>query len=293
MKTICLSAIALLCCISTYACDICGCSVSNYNPFQFPHLAKNYVGLSYLNRHYRLHGEDGSHAEQYVNTLLLSVQVNAGKKFQFTVLVPYQFTRLKMEGNNRQLNGIGDVSLLGSWKVWNKLTKTSRQAIMIGAGVKLPTGSYHPMESNKLQEQNFNVGSGSVDYIINGSYRLGLRQWVLNVSSSYKYNTTNKEQFRYGDVINSSLILGKRYEPKNVAFLPYIQTSWEKQLQDATKHILQQHSGGHVLSAGIGLDVNTKRFTAGIAFMNPINQNLALGSIKASATTSAHVAISF
>lgn len=293
MKKICFTAIVLLCTIQTYACDICGCSISNYNPFMFPHLVKSFVSFSYLQRHYRLSGNDGSFATQRVNTFLLSAQINAGKKLQFSLMAPFQLTSIKSTGSRKLLNGIGDISVLASYKIWNKLTKTSRQTLLIGGGVKLPTGKYHPVDSDKIQDQSFNVGSGSVDYVLNGSYKLGLHKWIINISSSYKYNTQNKDDFRFGDVFNTSMIAGKRLDIKKWAVMPYLLLNWEQQMQDANNHILQEKSGGHIITSGLGIDVNNKRFTAGVNYQCPVNQRLAKGLIVVKPGISAHVAVSF
>jgi hypothetical protein len=108
-----------------------------------------------------------------------------------------------------------------------------------------------------------------------------LRKWILNFSNTYKYNTANKDGFRYGDVYSAYLVAGKRIDFEKGALLPYCRMSYENMLHDAVSHVLQGSSGGNLLLAGPGLDVNTKHFTAGISYHIPINQSLSGGLIEA------------
>jgi hypothetical protein len=285
--------IGLLGAAPALACDICGCGVSNYNPYLFPHLSKNYIGLSYVHRvfHTRPLDEPGS-TERYA-TILLSGQYRLGKRIQLTALLPWQENTLLNEAGSRRLSGLGDVTLLGQFRVWDHLTKSLRQTVLVGGGVKLATGKFMPAATNKTDEQNFQLGTGSTDYLLNGSYRLSFRRWVFGASGSYKYNTSNADGFRYGDVINVGMIAVYRKDWEHLSLSPYVQLNHESQYRDADQHILQKYSGGTVFYAGGGIDLNTQKVTFGLNYQFAADQSLGAGQITAAPKFSAHASFSF
>ncbi|RYY87424.1 MAG: transporter [Chitinophagaceae bacterium] len=213
------------------ACDICGCGVSYYNPYLFPHLAKSYVGLSYFHRVYRTAGHEGSWSHERYNTLLLMMQYSVGRKLQLQALLPWQANTLSNESGARSLSGMGDISLMGQYRLWERNSdKGVRQALLLGAGVKLASGRFVPATTSKAEDQNFQLGTGSTDLLFNGSYRISLRRWTFSGVGSYKYNTPNKDGYRYGDVVNTGVQAAYRQEWRQWSLTPYAQVNYEWQL---------------------------------------------------------------
>ena len=275
------------------ACDICGCGVSNYNPFLFPHLSKSYIGLSYLHRTYHTRGDEGAFGTEHYNSFMLTGQYKLGKKLQFLALLPWQTNILTNDAGTRRAQGLGDITLNGQYRLWDQQTKKLRQTVLIGGGVKLATGRYVPAATDKADDQNFQLGTGSTDFLLNGSYRLSYRKWVFGASTSYKYNTANSDGFRFGDIWNAGVMAVYRQDWDKVSLLPYVQLTHEAQLQDADNHVLQSHSGGTVFYAGGGVDLNTKRFTIGLNYQFAADQSLAGGQIDVGPRLAAHASFAF
>ncbi|TCJ19626.1 transporter [Flaviaesturariibacter flavus] len=275
------------------ACDICGCGVSNYNPYLFPHLSKSYIGLSYISRSYRTFPIDDAPSRETYRSILLSGQYRVGKKLQLLALLPWQQNMLRSESGNRTLSGLGDITLLAQYKVWDHSTEKVRHTVLAGAGLKLATGRFTPAGTNKAADQNFQLGTGSTDYIVNGSYRISTGKWLFGAGGSYKYNTSNADGFRYGDVLNLSLLAAWRYEWANWSLLPYLQLSHEALSRDADHNVLQRHSGGTVAYAGGGIDLSTRAITLGLNYQFAAGQHLADGQISAEPKFSAHASFSF
>ena len=248
------------------ACDICGFGVSNYNPFLFPHLSRTYIGFNYIHRFYHVHNDDGSLKKEYYNTFLFSGQYSLTGKIQIVALVPYQSNKLTSIGKIKNLTGFGDITLLANYRLWSKASKITNQTIMIGGGIKLPTGKNAPTASSEIQEQAFQLGTGSIDYIVNGSYQLNLNNWIFRTMASYKYNTKNKTGYHFGNQINSGLTTAYRKDFSKFSIAPYLQIIEEIQLKDVSNKILQHNSGGQLLHTGFGIDINTNKIAFGLNY---------------------------
>jgi len=275
--------------ISTLACDICGFGVANYNPFLFPHVSRSYLGVSYQRRIYHTYDEDGTFGKELYNTFLVTAQYGGTKKLQLVALVPYQMNQLHTAKEIKNVSGLGDVSLLANYSIWAKTMGVVRHTVMAGVGVKLPTGQYNAAMTSALDDQNFQQGTGSVDYLLNGTYRIGYRKWILSTAASYKYNTTNKDDYRYGDVLMTGATLIYRKDLDGLSIAPYVQVINEHQMQDADKHVLQEHSGGQVLYTGGGVDMNTRKIAFGVNYQWAPSQNLAQGQVVVNPRFAAHI----
>jgi hypothetical protein len=273
---------------SARACDICGLGTSNYNPFLFPHLSKNYLSINYLHRLYHIHSDGGLNKE-YFNTVLISGQYSINEKLQLVAMLPYQLNRQENFDGTKNIKGLGDVTLMGNYRLWNHQGRSKTQTVLVGAGVKLPTGNYEASKTETIEDQNFQLGTGSIDYMLNASYRLSYRKWIFSAVGSYKYNTENKENYRYGDVLTTGATAVYRKELRNFSIAPYVQLMNETQMKDANDHLLQEHSGGSALYTGGGIDLNTRKIAVGVNYQFAAKQNLFQGEINAKPRLSVHL----
>ena len=273
------------------ACDVCGGGTGNYNPFLFPHLSKSYIGLNYMHRSFHTHNDDGTKTSSHYSTLLLSGQYSLTRKLQLMAFIPYQFSTLENAGSLQKKSGLSDVSLLVNYRLWDK-TGIVSHALIVSGGMEWGTGKYEAPKTQEITDRNFQLGSGSTDYLLNGTYRVSYRNWIVSAIGSYKYNTANKEGYRYGDVLTLGAVAAYRKNWDKISLAPYVQVIQENQMKDADRHILQEHSGGKILYAGAGADVSTSRFTIGANYQFA-TQNLAAGELNANPRLSTRISFTF
>lgn len=283
-----LSAVLFL---SAAACDICGGGLNNLNPYLFPHLSKSYLGVSYFHNHYRLN-EDGQITNQYNNAFVFSGQYTFSNKVQVMALVPFQFNTMTSENIKASTQGIGDVTVLANYTVLTKMLFKTSHAFSVGAGLKLPSGEYNKVKNDPLNDQNFQLGSGSLDYLLNASCRFGFGNFILSTLGAYKYTTSNKDGYRYGDVLTTGATAVYQVKAGQFSLAPYLQAVHETHYRDAAQHVLQNHSGGDVLYTGAGLDISAKRITIGMNYQVAANQNLVQGELQAKPRLSARLSFS-
>jgi hypothetical protein len=269
------------------ACDICGAGASSYNPFLNPHLSRHYISATYVHRCYHTISDEGIAGREFYNSLLLAAQFTVGRNLQLIASVPYQFNTLSNQYGDKKIFGPGDISLLVNYKVFDQEINKFRHTVLIGAGIKLPSADYH--SNTKDEGENFQLGTGSTDYLLNGMYRLGMGNWMFNAAGTYKYNTENRNGYRYGDILTTAVTIARRIDVKEITIAPYLQFSMEGHMKDADNHSLQLNSGGHVCYAGGGVDLSRNKITIGAAAQFSPSQNLAAGMIQVKPSFSTHI----
>lgn len=269
------------------ACDICG-GVNHLNPYMFPHLSKSYVSFAYLRSLY-YSTEDGTNSKLTNNTLLLSGQYTVNSKLQLMAFIPYHFNRSEVGVSSGNLQGLGDVTLLANYNVLRLQTAALTHSVSLGAGVKLPTGNYQTENISSPNSEDLKLGSGSLDYLLNGAYRVSAGNVTVSAVGSYKYTTPNNSGYRYGDVLTTGASAVYVINQKNLALTPYVQVMNEKHYRDADHHVLDKETGGHVLYTGGGLDVSTTKLTVGVNYQFAAKQNLVQGALTAKPKFSARI----
>jgi len=97
---------------------------------------------------------------------------------------------------------LGDAVFLANYRIVDHSSSNNkfRQTVVGGIGIKLPTGSYHYEEGSEkeVDNPNFQAGTGSTDFLLNGSYSLRYGKFAVSTGVAYKMNTTNKEDYHFG-----------------------------------------------------------------------------------------------
>jgi hypothetical protein len=291
MKTFIILSMVGLLSLNAAACDVCGGGVNNLNPYLFPHLSKSYIGFSYLHNHYRLN-EYGSIRNQYNNSLVFTGQYTVKNRLQLMAILPFQFNAITTQNNSSFTKGLGDVTLLANYLALQTKVGQTGHVVSAGAGIKFATGEYNASNPNELNDQNFQLGSGSTDYLLNLVYRFSAGNFSFNTLGAYKYTTPNKDGYRYGDVLTTGATAVYLVRTEGISLAPYVQVINENHYRDAAGHILQDHSGGDVLYAGGGLDVSALKITVGVNYQAAARQNLIQGELQAKPRFSARISFS-
>jgi hypothetical protein len=272
------------------ACDICGCSIGNNNPFLFPNTSRHFIGLSWYHRSYELHAEDGSISNLRSSNLLLNAQYAVSNRFRFQAMVPYIMNRYSAGTGDEIKNGIGDISILGNYTILSGATGSTNHLVTITGGVKLATASATPSANPVLAAADLQTGSGSTDFITAINYLVSRANWRALAQVGYRYNTQDGSSgLRFGDVTTASLNIYHKIPVSAWTVTPYISGSVESRMDDARSHALLNGSGGTVSLVGAGLDVNTRKIAIGISCLAPVTQSLANGAIYESPRLNTHV----
>ncbi|MBV9961715.1 MAG: hypothetical protein JO072_05655, partial [Parafilimonas sp.] len=170
-----------------YACPICGCGVGGFYIGLLPTYKSQFLGLRYGYSHYetRLKDDPSQFSHDHYHQVELYGGVTLGKHWQLMGFLPYHFNHQIMDDGVFDKNGLGDMSLLANYKLWesSKLNKNNtlfHQQFWLGAGIKLPTGKYgvnftdtaNAALDELLGDVNSQMGTGSTDFIFNAMYNI-------------------------------------------------------------------------------------------------------------------------
>jgi hypothetical protein len=282
---------------TTQACDVCGCGVGNFNPYMFPHLVQKYVSIGYTYRYYKTNAHDDMGNamldKEYYNTLSLAGQFTIKNRIQLMGYLPFQINTQQGPEGNKSLNRLGDAIVMADYKIYDQSSGHNklRQTISAGAGIKLPTGNYHFEEGSEseVDNPNFQSGTGSTDFLLNGYYAIRYKKFAMSTGVTYKINTANKEDYRFGNRLLAVAQIKYVKDAGNISLIPNVGVQIEKMDRDKQSKIAIDHTGGYNTQATFGLDVNNRKIAAGIFYNKPITQNLASGDIYAMPGINFHI----
>lgn len=282
MKKIFFISLALLAAHGTMACDVCGCSLGGSYFGILPQFNKNFVGLRWSQARfhaYMNHQSDYLKPETSNDTyqkLELWGRYYVNKRIQLFAFIPYSFNSMKGTEQVVSSQGLGDITLIGNYLLLNTgedKTKKFKHTWMAGAGVKLPTGDSNLEDKGVLVNPNFQLGTGSLDFLLSTVYTLRYQKAGLSVESGYKINTRNRNDYVFGNQFHASSQIFYWQNAGLFAFLPNAGVYFEQAAKHRDGTILQANTGGSSVQLTAGLETYVKGFTVGFTYKHPVNQH--------------------
>ncbi len=302
MKKLLLLLISFCLFSASFACPICGCGVGGFYMGLLPNFKKGFVGVRYQYSHYDTHltDEPDQFSNDYYHTSEVWGGVTLGTKWQVLGFVPYHFNKQYTDDGVVTRNGLGDITLLANYKLWNstKVTgggKVLKQEVWAGAGVKLPTGTYSVNLSDpetELGDVNSQMGTGSTDLIANAMYNLHVGKWGVNTTANYKVNTSNNSHFKYGDRFSANSFVYYTTSLKNAFLSPNAGVLFENATANHLNEKAVEDTGGYVTLASAGAELNIGKLIIGSSLQLPFAQDFAHGQTEAKARCLVHVTLS-
>ncbi|WP_103866765.1 hypothetical protein [Aquimarina sp. I32.4] len=288
-KNIILLLLSIITIPNIMACDICGCQLSGLSFGLLAGTNTHYIGLRYTQAAFSASIKYNSNllqdeysSDTFIRTELLGRYI-LSNKLQLHAIVPYINNDMNGSMQSLQFNGIGDPSLLLFYNVLEKKeskkeevaapsTNAIKQTLLIGGGLKFPTGKFDRSDRGEIVNRNFQVGTGSFDFLLSSNYTVSMGRWGLNAEASYKINTRNSDEYLFGNQFNTSGYLFYTIPIKNGVISPFTGTLFEA----ADKHddgIQKFNTGGNATLGTVGMQVNWKSFSLNTLVQSPLQQN--------------------
>jgi hypothetical protein len=298
MKKVILLSFLSLSFIVTNACEICGCGLGNYYIGILPHFKNKFIGVRYQFHqfHTRITDDPSQFSKDFYQTTELWAGWSITPKLQVLAFVPYNFNHQVSDEGTTDLKGFGDIALLLNYKVLDKNSKNGSgnsvsQELWIGGGLKLPTGSFdiEPGDPDVASMANMQRGSGSSDILLNTMYNLRVAKWGITTNASYKINTNNKDEYKFGNKFSASSFCYYTANASKTMISPNIGLLYEHNQASQLSSDKINLTGGSLLQAAAGVELGFKKMAVGFNAQLPVTQDFADGQTKSKIKGMVHV----
>lgn len=281
---------------------MCGCGNGGTFFGMLPQSHLRFVGLRYKQVSFDSHLTSKLlRTQESFQTAELWGRLYPFKKTQVLFFVPFAMNTQTMlsSGDKASLQGLGDVTLMAHYNLfntfWDSTAHAITQSLMIGGGAKLPTGRYKYDEQSvsEVANANFQLGTGSVDFIANVIYTLRYKDWGLTTNMAYKMNTDNSNQYRFGNRFTTNASVFRTIPIANVTLMPNAGLYYEHSQQNQVNGLANNLTGGDLLAGSVGVESYFKHVSLGINSQLPLAQQLVSGQIKQYHQLTIHLSILF
>lgn len=293
--------ISIFCTGSAVACDICGCGVGSYYTGILPEFSKKIFGIRYRYNSLLTHIAPGGNisyltTKERFNTIDVWGGWTVTKKIRLMGYVPFNINQQVNQGITTKRTGIGDIGLQGFYQLFDHRGAEGKNfishSLWAGAGIKLPTGNYQSSQKDETGQSanTFQLGTGSLDFTLNIMYDLRIQDFGVNTTASYKINTVNRDEYRYGNKLNTTLQAYYKVRVKNrFTIAPNAGLAYETAAKDYDDKLIADVTGGNILLFGAGAELTTGKIAVGGNYQSPLSQQLAKGSVRANNRLMVHI----
>ena len=268
------------------ACDICGCSLNNGFSSILPQYQKSFLGLrgSVMNFEATHADQGGKKVFQNSTSVELFGRCYLHRRVQMVVSLPYNIKLQKESGAITSTRALGDAMVNFNYLLIDKRKDSMRwkHLLLLGGGIKLPTGKNNVQNTGDLVNQAMQPGSGSIDYILTTSYIIRHREFGLINDFQYRFNTENTNKYAFGNKLTagSRCFYWKRLG-RNSQVMPSGGVLLENMQSDYLNGYKQAYTGGQMISASAGFEYYYKDVFISSQYLYPLKQSLGGGLLKA------------
>lgn len=270
-----------------------GCDMCNLYLGLHPNQTKNSISLRYrfsLYESAKVHVHNGSSQSSITGTEWRTFQTmevwnqwKIGRKIQLMFLIPYSMNSIENKGLVLDsYNHLGDIQGIVRYQLYRSDAEKHSyiHRIVIGAGIKAPTGLSSSLSNEGNLDPHIQTGTGSWDFLSNFGYLLKYKQWGVNQEVLFKINGVNKQSYQFANRFSSTTTIYYSIEKKDISVIPSIGTSVEYANQDKDHGANQSTTNGKAVYLIPGIDIYYKKLNWNISYQKPIIEDLRDVSMK-------------
>lgn len=262
------------------ACAVCGCGAGAFYLGISPQYALNISGIRFRDFSYNSHllYSPALRTHEHFQVAELYTRFYVKEKWQVQAFIPYQYNRQQTSNELKTAQGMGDASVLVQRQIFVKnivlRNTTLKQQLWLGVGIKAPTGHYQYNESdlNVVANPNFQLGTGSWDKYLIGSYLFRAGNWGLSLQSFYRFNGTNSDQYHFGNQLQLSGTVNKIWQINRWGIMPSIGYFRESSDRSTRNNYYIDQTGGRLTGLQSGVALYYRRYAIDCQFQKPLSQ---------------------
>ncbi|MDX2248562.1 MAG: hypothetical protein SF052_17385 [Bacteroidia bacterium] len=276
-------------------CEVCGCAATGSMIGIMPQYKNNFVSLGWrYSRFYASENLDGG--SDFFHQTDIRLGFRLGKRLHIQAVLPYNLNTHISEVEKNSYRGSGDSWVMGEFKIFQSSDSSKsafRHYVSAGAGVKTPTGKFDLENQENPMPANFQMGSGSWDYLLHSMYNLRFRSWGITADISGRINTENADQYLFGNQIVGTAYLSYLIQTSSVNIMPFAGVYHERLGRNVYEGIYQYGTGGTGTYAMLGAEAQTKRWGARVSYTPHLSSDYAGGEISGGNRINANLSFLF
>ena len=275
--------------LSAYSCDQCSCASSGFMGI-VPQFGKHFVGVRYQYQNFStthsssiIEGLEIDRSAEHFHTAEIFGSYVPHWRVQVLASMPFHYRKQLSEQEGTFTGyGLGDAWLGVNYTVISTpdtIGKKVRHNVILGAGIKTPTGPTSLKNRNEVLNMNLQPGSGSWDPNFTARYILRIKRWGISSAADFRLNTTNADGYRFGNRMSG--LLGAFYWTvyKDMTFMPQIALMHDQSWVDTDNGINQPATGGYSNWARANLQIGYKRMLFDVGYSLPLFHNVGSGEV--------------
>ncbi|OQD43059.1 hypothetical protein BUL40_08180 [Croceivirga radicis] len=280
-----------------FDCDFCGCATTGGN-FGFGTLGNtNFIGVRYSYQQFKSKDgifENSPTSQEHFNTYQVWAKIPIASNFHITATVPYQDLNREFTDRTEQLNGLGDISLIGWYtlnfkknQIQDEDADASRismpvftgHSLRFGMGIKLPTGEFEQVLTERVNP-GFQLGTGSTDAIFSAGYSYSKNMFGINATGSYFLKGENRNAYRFGDQLSYNAKVFNGFLVGTNVLAPFVGLSGDffQKIEQYGDQL--PDTNGYMHLGTIGAELSLKRLVVGADIGIPLRQELFADDVK-------------
>jgi hypothetical protein len=110
------------------------------------------------------------------------------------------FMGMWMDSTMAPVSGLGDITVMGLYRIYRDREIRPTDAVTLGFGVKTPTGSFTETKaSGAFVHAHMQPGTGSWDPLLSLIYTKMMNPFLVQADVTYQYTTRNRQGYEFGD----------------------------------------------------------------------------------------------
>ena len=298
MKKLFLLGLAMIVIFESRACEICGCGVNNFYIGILPQFNHKFFGARYHFNSFntRLRSDPTQYSKDFYQTVELWGGWNLGKRVQVLAFIPFNHNYQNSDEGVMKMSGLGDIVALANYKIVdvnsvNRKDRVFSQQLWIGAGIKLSTGKFEidANDPDVASAANMQLGSGSTDVLLNAMYNVRIDKFGINTTATYKLNTTNKDDYKFGNKFLASSFAYYPIPVSKTLISPNLGLLYEQTRASELQGSKIDLTGGSILHGSAGVEIAFNKIALGFSAQLPLAQNFAENQTTQKVRGMAHV----
>jgi hypothetical protein len=209
------------------ACDLCAVYAATEAQGKggsgiYGGVAEQFTYYNTLQSNGRTVANDGEYIDSLVSQMFVGYNVNDRFGVQFNLPVIYRAYGSTAGGNHSE-SGIGDVSLIGNYLLYQKLEEDFTFNWTALGGIKFPTGDSDHLDPSEpdfatgIGGHDLTMGSGSYDGLVGTGIFTRWKRWFLTANMQYAIRSEGRFSYQAANDLNWNggpgvyLALGHKY----------------------------------------------------------------------------------